>query len=387
MRKVLIGLGVVGLFLVSVEATLRWLVPASLLYRGLRHVPTMHERYWRYRFAELADQRLDEKLYDPDLGWDYETDGDRIRGSRVYALDKRRGTVRVVTLGDSFTYGNELLDDAAPYPAVLETLLPYSEVLNLATGGYGIDQAILKYEKVGRRYAPDLVILGVFSGMYERTSLGFFSGAKPVFRRDAWGEFRLLNHPVPRPGTALAAIRADMAAEVRIWAAARTLAMQVGADARREASYVETDRTIAHVLRRLDAPRRLVVHIPAGDVFRSPRDRHAFVASPEYRHLLGALERTGWPVIDLTEAFPRTHGYEVVYRQFYIHRADGSVGHLTPGGHREVARLLAAAIASPAPRTSRSRRSQSAPSVLDKTRAAGEARSRRGRLSSRRPTA
>ena len=71
---------------------------------------------------------------------------------------KNPGHVRVVMLGDSIAYSAGV-DDDRTFSALLERRRPDLEVVNLAVGGYGTDQELIKLEQEGLRYHPDVVIL------------------------------------------------------------------------------------------------------------------------------------------------------------------------------------------------------------------------------------
>jgi lysophospholipase L1-like esterase len=85
-----------------------------------------------------------------------------LRGHEVAA--KTPGELRVLAIGDSFTYGHGVQDDEA-YPAVLETLLRARgrdvEVVNAGVPGYSTDQAYTLAVRDGLALAPDLVLAGV----------------------------------------------------------------------------------------------------------------------------------------------------------------------------------------------------------------------------------
>src|SRR6185503_2752348 len=71
------------------------------------------------------------------------------------AFAKPSGVRRVVVIGDSQAWGYGVGDDET-IPAQLQRLLNEAggaryEVLNLGVGGYGTDQAFLKYLVEGRR--------------------------------------------------------------------------------------------------------------------------------------------------------------------------------------------------------------------------------------------
>ena len=81
-------------------------------------------------------------------------------------FDKPAGVKRVVVIGDSQAWGYGVGDEET-IPAQLARLLNEDgrarwEVVNLGVGGYGTDQAFLKYLVQGRLYAPDVVVLSVF---------------------------------------------------------------------------------------------------------------------------------------------------------------------------------------------------------------------------------
>jgi hypothetical protein len=82
----------------------------------------------------------------------------RYRG-REYGYSKPGGQTRVVLLGDSITFGCEVADDET-FAARLDSARGDVEVVNLAVQGYGTDQALIRLEREGFRYDPDIVVLG-----------------------------------------------------------------------------------------------------------------------------------------------------------------------------------------------------------------------------------
>jgi len=79
---------------------------------------------------------------------------------------KPPGTVRIVAVGDSVTYGSAARE--ASYPEQLERLLKEwngahthrFEVLNLGVRGYNITQVVERLRVLGLRHDPDLVVYG-----------------------------------------------------------------------------------------------------------------------------------------------------------------------------------------------------------------------------------
>src|SRR5207344_2701442 len=85
-----------------------------------------------------------------------------LRGPEVTA--KRPGELRILALGDSFTYGYGV-QDAETYPAVLEALLRERghdvSVLNAGVPGYSTDQSYAYFLGAGLDLEPDVVIVGI----------------------------------------------------------------------------------------------------------------------------------------------------------------------------------------------------------------------------------
>lgn len=126
-----------------------------------------------------------------------------IRGGQEFGDEKPPGVFRVVVLGDSFTFGEEVGDDET-FAHQLQTMIPNSEVLNLGIHGYGHDQMLLYLKEEGVRYHPDVVLLGFMPDDMERNVLSFRDYAKPHFAvRD--GRLELTTGPIPRPEEMLAA--------------------------------------------------------------------------------------------------------------------------------------------------------------------------------------
>ena len=82
-----------------------------------------------------------------------------------HAAAKPEGVYRTVVLGDSFmeAYSVEL-DDAFHRQAggLLREAGFEAETINLGVGGYGTLQQLLAFREAGRRYQPDLVLLGFY---------------------------------------------------------------------------------------------------------------------------------------------------------------------------------------------------------------------------------
>jgi len=203
-----------ALALAGVEAT-------SLLFiHFTRPLLTEEIRTTRDIFREQSDQirtllapdttRL--LVLDPVLGWRYranhrdsvnETNADAARSARRYSRRPRRGVLRVAAFGNSFVYCNEVKNQDA-WPQVLEDSFPNVEVVNYGVGGYGLDQAYLRFLAEGSRLSPAIVIIGFapddlgrLVNVYRRfRSNHEIPLVKPRYLLDGRGQLALLPNPV-----------------------------------------------------------------------------------------------------------------------------------------------------------------------------------------------
>jgi lysophospholipase L1-like esterase len=103
-----------------------------------------------------------------------------IRGTAEYSYNKNPSRTRILVLGDSFTFGEEVSDNET-YPCNLQQLLPNTEIINLRMPGYGHDQMLIYLQEEGSKYTPDVVILGFLTPDMTRNMLMFRDYAKPKF--------------------------------------------------------------------------------------------------------------------------------------------------------------------------------------------------------------
>lgn len=215
-----------GLYAIAVliffEAASRMLFSLEPLQK---RIPLVSEHAWRLDWISRNESRdlrpgTDAAMtygfdrFDPDVGWSVtpnlrdvpcfgekrlSTNSDGVRGLTEYADGASRDATktRVVLLGDSFTFGDEVSDDET-YAHFLAGLLPNSEVINLGVHGFGHDQMLLYFDAKGKAYRPDVVIVGFMSLDGERNLLSFRDYAKPRYLLTA-RDLRLTNHPVPPP--------------------------------------------------------------------------------------------------------------------------------------------------------------------------------------------
>lgn len=163
-------------------------------------------------------------VYDPVLGWAPRPHGSSLNGlyhynsqgirsaPSEYSLTPQRGVLRIAVFGDSFTHGDNVpFENTWGY--YLEHALKangvHAEVLNFGVGGYGIDQAYLRWKHLGYKFSPDVVILG-FQAIDVLRNVNlmrpiflyrFVTGipfSKPRFILEGSG-LKLINSPTPLP--------------------------------------------------------------------------------------------------------------------------------------------------------------------------------------------
>jgi hypothetical protein len=169
-------------------------------------------RSWVLRHGNGKEVNYSFDAYDPSKGWRSKpnlrnakvfgnkllnTNAEGFRGERDVPFIKSREKPRILILGDSFTFGDEVSDNET-YSYYLQDMLPHTEVINLGVHGYGHDQMLILLEEQGIRWAPDIVILGFIPEDMSRNLLAFRDFAKPCFVLRN-GTLTLTNTPVPRP--------------------------------------------------------------------------------------------------------------------------------------------------------------------------------------------
>jgi len=217
--KVAVPVATVVLSFIFGEALVRLLAsptPAGPTFLNTLLLP----RSWndvRARYRDLLKQMSGDSYYlvaDDLLGWTvgpnrhnglYFSSREGIRSAALnvrYAV--RQPQYRIATVGDSFTFADEVPFEAS-WPNRLEQQLGSQiQVLNFGVTGYGIDQAYLRYLRDVRPWHPNLVVLGFIEhDLYRSLRIYHFVSrstwtwpfAKPRLVVDA-GTLRPLNVPV-----------------------------------------------------------------------------------------------------------------------------------------------------------------------------------------------
>jgi hypothetical protein len=82
---------------------------------------------------------------------------------RPVAPERRARRTRIVLLGDSIAFGLGV-NDGETFAGLLDAPAAGREVVNLAVQGYGPDQSLLRLEREGPSYRPDLVVFSLCLG-------------------------------------------------------------------------------------------------------------------------------------------------------------------------------------------------------------------------------
>jgi len=255
---------------------------------------------------------------------------------------REAGRPRVVMLGDSITFGYGVRDDET-FSAVMETLAPPLEVVNLGVQGYGTDQELLKLEREGLAYAPDVVVLNVCLAndlLDNAAARSIYDGVypKPYFRLEGGRLVEVADHVALSPPRRVALLLSQRSA---LFNALLDLVHVDRARYQRElAGWMEAEPaepafavTFA-LVRRMDEVTRAhgsrfvaLLYPSLRDFIRPSRRAQRFLDAPELR---------GVKVVDLRPRF-QAAGFNA--DTFSRYSLDGNL-HLTAEGHRLAARVI-----------------------------------------------
>lgn len=209
-------------FGLALEAGSRWLFASEArLYRvGSPYDEPSWRLRWLHRHGAGEPFRYLFDVPHPTRGWSLRpglTDapafsGKRVsstsrgaRGRREHRVPKPTGVARLLLLGDSFTFGEDVSDDET-FAHHLQGLLPGVETVNLGVHGYAHDQMLITLREEGPVFRPDLVLLGFVADDAPRNLVGFRDYAKPRFVLDG-DQLVLVSSPVPSPEALLSSLR------------------------------------------------------------------------------------------------------------------------------------------------------------------------------------
>ena len=148
-------------------------------------------------------------IYDESTGWahrpnsisqegSFTVNAGGLRSQVDYDQNPLHDTLRIAAFGDSFVAGVGVNDDQVWVKRLeveLNRLGMRVETLNFGVGGYGMDQAYIRWQNLGRAYKPDLVLfafqpenlnrnVNVFRPLYYRRVAVPFSKPRFVLQND-----------------------------------------------------------------------------------------------------------------------------------------------------------------------------------------------------------
>ncbi len=160
-------------------------------------------------------------IYDPELGWSprpglagHNTAG-FITSGPTPTRERSPDRLRIALFGDSFTEGGYENGWWRSFEAQLNASGVMCEVLNFGVGGYGMDQAYLRWQRDGKQWQPQVVVMGFFAeDCYRNVNVlrllrdpdSGIPFLKPRFVTQGEG-LRLVNSPTPDPALVPAILR------------------------------------------------------------------------------------------------------------------------------------------------------------------------------------
>jgi len=179
------------------------------------HTVTLHNQ----KLLSKAAASPTFSIYDDVLGWTigpnrksadglYYSSSEGLRAPHEgISFAKSTNKTRIVLVGDSYTFGEDVMHEDT-WGRLLEIALGAEfEVLNFGVPGYGLDQAYLRYEKDVRKWKPKVVILSFIPHDTERSMIVYpalnyptwdtpFSKPRLILRD---GELKKINIPTIEP--------------------------------------------------------------------------------------------------------------------------------------------------------------------------------------------
>lgn len=239
MKLILIWRRVLFTFILSIlalaffELFLSWIIQDDALF-GRRLVP--YELLTEYQINSLNTLIKGEPSYikfSHKLGWTISENGKSrdgkyianstgIRSLREYDLYPPPGILRIAAFGDSYTHCDDVLNEDS-WPYLLEKGNPKWEVLNFGVGGYGLDQAYLRWKTVREKFHPHIVLIGFWLRDINRVvnrfypfyyeSTGIPLGKPRFILRN--GKLILIPNPISNPRDVLDAT--DNLSQIKNW--------------------------------------------------------------------------------------------------------------------------------------------------------------------------
>lgn len=166
----------ITLVLLEVALQIAVLEEEHFFQLGAFKIPKLlDEQEWKDYYIQFEQRTESYLMCDSLLGWTnranakhsngmYATNNQGLRWNAPTKLEKDSSTIRIGFFGDSFVHGDDLpLNKTWIY--LLDSILQKNghkvELLNFGVGGYGMDQAYLRYLKDGKQFDIDHVVFGL----------------------------------------------------------------------------------------------------------------------------------------------------------------------------------------------------------------------------------
>jgi len=136
----------------------------DITYKPIDILSSRHVKIINY----LLEDKPAYRIHSSRLGWTtksngstdlYQSNSSAIRSNREYAPTPAENILRISTYGDSFTHGSDV-GNHHTWQAFMENFKKNIEVLNFGVGGYGVDQAYLRYLEKGKQFKSHFVFIG-----------------------------------------------------------------------------------------------------------------------------------------------------------------------------------------------------------------------------------
>ncbi len=294
--------------------------------------------------------------YDPLLGWVLKPHMENPGGVSTieHGIRRNGATPRaiaegaILTSGDSFTAGSEVLDHES-WPAYLEQMLGVP-TLNAATGGWGSDQIILRVEQLLPIVRPSRVVVSFLIDDIQRSRYRVYGGGNKPYFTVANGELVHHNHPVP-PFSGrrdeIGGVRSVLGRSLLVnWTMERVgyEAWWLPDSVYKRVRHFDLQRVNALLMqrlkRRLDAegiPLTFLLQYGGGQIAH-------FTSEPAYaRELLAEFRAMGVECLNTWEplrAVYQEQGSRALKELFVMHDEEREYGDMSAAGNRFIAELL-----------------------------------------------
>ena len=195
------ALNVLLAILISLVLALAVLEGGLRLFPEFRPVESMNEFHPQLGWAKRPGATVHRKTREFDITFEINSRG--LRDDPMANIAKKENAFRILCLGDSFVLGYTV-DRADLFVDLIEGWYESEqrrvEVINAGTEGYSTDQEVVWFEKYGKDYEPDLVLLFPYENdIYWNGQEKYNRFPKPRFDAQGHLEARALEDPGPAP--------------------------------------------------------------------------------------------------------------------------------------------------------------------------------------------